>query len=175
MKVVCIGDSITAGQLLPAGAKAWPAYLPGEVLVAGVPGDTTRLGLERFPRDVQVHAPDVTVIQFGHNDANRWLTDHGLTRVSLAAYGANLEEMIDRCVTFGSRPILCTITHTARSFQHAVDCEIYNAALVRLALRRDVALADVRAAVSPDLLIDGLHLGEDGHRAYAAVVAALLP
>ena len=45
-KVVCIGDSITAGQHVPAGS-GWVELLG--YVNAGVSGDTTRLGLERFP------------------------------------------------------------------------------------------------------------------------------
>lgn len=175
MRIVCLGDSITAGQHLADGEPAWPALLSsGEVLARGVPGDTTRLGLERFPRDVQAAQPDVLVIQLGHNDANRWQTDLGLPRVSLPAFRANLHEMIDRAETFDIRPILCTITVSLRSRQHELDCSEYNVTLTEVALARGVRLANPRAVITGDHLRDGLHLNADGHRAYAAVVAEAL-
>ena len=94
--IVAIGDSITAGQGLHP-ASAWPYRVPGyegRILAHGVPGDTTRLGLERFPKDVQAYEPEAVIIQFGHNDANRWETDRGLPRVSPDAFHANLHEMV---------------------------------------------------------------------------------
>lgn len=175
--IVTIGDSITVGQHLEPPDVPWPMRLNGErVIVAGVSGDTTRMGLERFPRDVQIHEPEVVVIQFGHNDCNRWETDRGLPRVSPDAYVANLAEMIDRCRTFGAVPYLCTLTPSKRSEQHARDVEWYDGLLRGVAERRRVPLIDVRAAfTSDDLLIaDGLHLSAEGHRVYARAVSMVL-
>lgn len=176
--IVAIGDSITAGQLLEAPGVAWPYLIDhGEqVIAAGVPGDTTRLGLERFPRDVQQREPEVVVIQFGHNDCNRWQTDRGLPRVSPAAYVANLGEMIDRCRAFAAVPYLCTLTPSTRSEQHARDVAHYDGLLREVARQRGVPLIDVRAAFgAPGLLLpDGLHLSATGHRAYARAVSMVL-
>jgi len=159
---------------------AWPAHLPGVTAYAkGVPDDTTRLGLERFPRDVQALEADIVVIQFGHNDANRWQTDRGLPRVSLDGFVANLDEMIARCQAFGAAVILCTLTPSYRSERHAADCRLYDLLLRGVAMRRGVRLADVAPAFSgPDvegLLLDGLHLTAAGHLSYAAVVTGVLP
>ncbi len=176
--IVCIGDSITVGQHLDPPDVPWPVQLNGErVIVAAVPGDTTRLGLERFPRDVQIHEPDVVVIQFGHNDCNRWETDRGLPRVSPEAYAANLAEMIDRCRAFGAVPYLCTLTPSTRSEQHAKDVELYDVILREVAHRNGVPVIDVRAAFlssKESLLIDGLHLSGEGHRLYARTVGMVL-
>lgn len=175
IRVACMGDSITAGQHLDHGVAAWPAHLPGVTAYAkGVPGDTTRLGLERFPRDVQALEPDIVIIQFGHNDANRWQTDRGLPRVSLDGFVANLDEMIARCQAFSAAVILCTLTPSYRSPLHAADCRWYDAALRNLASRRPVRLADV-SGLDESHMLDGLHLNGEGQRAYAAIVAGLLP
>lgn len=176
--IVCIGDSITAGQHVTAD-KAWPNLLDiKEVIPAGVPGDTTRLGLERFPRDVQQVAPEAVIIQFGHNDANRWDTDRGLPRVSLAAYKANLVEMVERCRAFDAKPYLVSLTPSFRSKQHGEDCWYYDRMLRRVADEEDVALIDVWPAFvldpHPLLMEDGLHLSPLGHRAYASVVEEAL-
>jgi lysophospholipase L1-like esterase len=181
--IVCIGDSITYGQHLDNVTLAWPYLLPaGKVsLIAGVPGDTTRLALERFPEDVQDFCPATVIIQFGHNDANRWQTDHGLQRVSPRAFRANLEEMIERCRAFGSRPLLCTLTPSRRSAQHAEDVARYDRLIRRVADEEGVTLIDVRSAFLPDmetepplLMEDGLHLTEVGHRVYAGIVQQVL-
>ncbi len=182
--IVCIGDSITFGQHLDP-LLAWPKLLDLDetVLAKGVPGDTTRLGLERFPSDVQALCPAIVIIQFGHNDANRWETDRGLPRVSLAAYRANLIEMVDRCRTFGAKPYLCSITPSHRSDQHRLDCEKYDRALRRVADEEDVPLIDVKSVFESVakqegwhnlLMPDGLHLAEGGHRVYAEYVKEAL-
>jgi len=182
--VIALGDSITAGQHLAAGEKAWPALIKGhDVVAAGVPSDTTRLGLERFPQDVQAKGPEAVVIQFGHNDANRWDTDRGLPRVSQAAFAANLAEMVARCRAFGAVPFLCTLTPSTRSQQHAEDVERYDRILRGVA--EAVWLIDVRRLfwllstftpqVNENLLLDdGLHLSPAGHRVYAAAVQGAL-
>lgn len=172
--IVCIGDSITVGQHLEPPDVPWPVLLRvGEkIIVAGVSGDTTRLGLERFPRDVQIHEPDVVVIQFGHNDCNRWQTDRGLPRVSPEAYAANLREMVERCRVFGAVPYLCSITPSARSEQHAADVRQYDAILRDVARDANVAVIDVGAVTG--VLPDGLHLDGEGHRQYASLVSAVL-
>ena len=176
--IVCIGDSITVGQHLDPPDVPWPVMLDiGPVLVRGVSGETTRMGLERFPRDVQAHEPEIVVIQFGHNDCNRWETDRGLPRVSPDAYVANLAEMVDRSRRFGAVPYLCTLTPSKRSAQHAQDVAWYDALLRGVAAEKNVALIDTRAAFgeAEGLLIgDGLHLSGDGHRLYARTVSAVL-
>jgi lysophospholipase L1-like esterase len=176
--VVAIGDSITYGQHLPA-IRAWPHQIvdPHPIVAFGVPGDTTRQGLERFPRDVQDICPEIAIIQFGHNDCNRWETDRGLPRVSLAAYKANLIEMVDRCRKFDIRPLLCSLTPSFRSTEHAADVMTYDQTLRRVADDESVPLADVRKAFqieTPLLMDDGLHLNEEGHRVYASVVQEAL-
>jgi acyl-CoA thioesterase-1 len=181
MMIVCIGDSITYGQHLADRTKPWPRLLDyDDVISLGIPGDTTRLGLERFPKDVQEHNPDIVIIQFGHNDCHRWETDHGLPRVSLAAYRANLIEMIDRCRTFEARPLLCTLTPSLRSNRHAVDVEIYDRMLRQVAADEAAPIIDVRAAFQAKerlaslVMPDGLHLSIEGHEVYAAAVMAVL-
>lgn len=172
MRIVCVGDSITAGQHLDEGYAPWPSHIEGEVYAKGVPGDTTRMGLERFPRDVQSLLPDVVVIQFGHNDANRWESDRGLPRVSQRAYEANLIEMVQRVRAFDAIPYLCTLTPTYRSARHAEDCLFYDGILRDVAKGLGVRLLDVRPVIEEVHLLDGLHLTFDGHLRYAGVVGA---
>jgi lysophospholipase L1-like esterase len=175
--IICIGDSITAGQYLKEGEKAWPQLLQlYEVKAAGVSDDTTRLGLERFPRDVQKFDPFAVVIQFGHNDANRWLTDRGLPRVSEQAYRANLAEMVDRCRAFGAQPFLCTLIPSHKNLRHTRDVQHYDQALREVAVDTQTRLIDVRAAWdSLELLMpDGVHPTFEGHQRYAQTVQVAL-
>jgi lysophospholipase L1-like esterase len=175
VRIVAVGDSITAGQYLPPGVPAWPERMGAEG--RGVSGETTRQALERFPRDVQLDPADVTIIQYGANDANRWSTDNGLPRVSLRAFGANLAEMIDRCRAADTSPVLCTITPTLKTRAYDRDIHYYNTEVRRVAHTEKVLLVDVRQAFydasdASLLMDDGLHLTEAGHQLYSEVVSA---
>lgn len=179
MRIVAIGDSITFGQHLDIGVPAWPARIGA--IGRGVCGETTRQALERFPREVQENPPDVAVIQYGHNDCNRWETDGGLPRVSLEAFKANIAEMVERCRAFDVKPVLCTATPTRRDALYDEDLLTYSCAVALVAVRMDVQLVDVRDAFYRDslnrlLMSDGLHLTEAGHQLYADTVQhALAP
>jgi lysophospholipase L1-like esterase len=117
VKIICIGDSVTYGQGVRAD-EAWPAVLAEltghDVRNEGVCGDTSRLGLERFPNAVQMHRPDVVVVQFGHNDANIWETDNGLPRVSKDAYVANVVEMVARTAVLDRARAVVLLPHLAK-------------------------------------------------------------
>lgn len=175
--IVCIGDSITAGQYLPEGDLAWPALVEGHAIrAAAVSNDTTRLGLERFPRDVQELEPSAVIIQFGHNDCNRWDTDRGLYRVSPGAYGANLQEMIQRCRVFGAEPFLCSLTPSSKSERYQSDVAFYDGILNEVGKASGTPVIPVRQTFlhRDDLYLDGLHLNQYGHKLYASVVQSAL-
>lgn len=174
MRVVCIGDSITAGQYVDF-AVAWPSLLSGfEVIPRGVSGETTRQGLERFPRDVQEREPDVVLIQYGLNDCTRWETDNGLCRVSLAAFEANLGEMVTRVENVGATPMLLSLTPTLKTLAFQNDARMYDGAIRHVARRTGARLIDVAVWLFADperyLLEDGVHLNEIGHKVYACGV-----
>lgn len=173
MRIVAIGDSITFGQHLELGVPAWPARIGA--IGRGVCGETTRQALERFPREIQENPPDVAIIQYGHNDCNRWETDGGLPRVSLPAFKANLAEMVDRCRAFNVKPVICTATPSRRDPIYDDDLLAYSCAAALVAVRQGVQIIDVREAFYrgslPELLMgDGLHLSDAGHQLYADTV-----
>lgn len=171
--IVAVGDSITYAEHLPR-EQAWTSLLEARlgcpVLNRGVCADTTRLGLERFPRDVQEPLEDfdvrtTVVIQFGANDANRWVTDGGHPRVSPGAFRANLLEMVERARLFGAdQIILCTIARHERGEPLASDCERYSR-IIR-SIRYGVDLFDAEA-LGPLSYIDGLHLDALANARYA--------
>jgi acyl-CoA thioesterase I len=91
VKIVALGDSLTAGLGLPANA-AFPARLEralaqkgraAEVVNAGVSGDTTAGGLARLDWSVPDDA-DAVILELGANDALRGL-DPAQTRANLDA------------------------------------------------------------------------------------------
>lgn len=198
--IVFMGDSITEGQyVVPelrwtdlVAARIRHAFEPHEGDVhfffnRGISGETTRQGLERFPRDVQNAHPDVMTLQFGLNDCNCWDSDRGLPRVSPAAYRANLVEMIARARHFGARRIVLSTNHrTLRSRTLAngrtlEDNRIeYNAIVREVAAETGVTLCDIDrdfAAFTTDELArlllpepDVLHLSPQGHEYYASLI-----
>ncbi|WP_165825272.1 arylesterase [Rhodopseudomonas palustris] len=91
LKVVVLGDSLTAGYGLPA-ADAFPAKLQKalkakgidtEMVNAGVSGDTASGGLERLDWSVPPDA-DAVIVELGANDALRG-TDPKVPRKALDA------------------------------------------------------------------------------------------
>ena len=89
LKVVMLGDSLTAGYGLP-GPEAFPVKLQAalqaegisaELINAGVSGDTASGGLERLDWSVPQDA-DAVVVELGANDALRGL-DPKVTRKAL--------------------------------------------------------------------------------------------
>ena len=172
MKVIAFGDSCCFGQNVRA-SEAWPAVLERltghDVRNAGVCGDTTRLALERFPRDVHLQQPDVVVIQFGANDANRWASDCGPERVGIDAYVANIRDLVARCDAIDARAIVL------RPHQPDTDDGDYNERVTDYALalkRYDVG----HCAPAVSLLDDGYGVHPDPamHERYAELVAAAL-
>ncbi len=196
-----MGDSITEGQYIHHSLR-WTERVSCRIrsLVSmdidtdslhffnrGISGETTRQGLERFPRDVQVLGPDVMTLQFGLNDCNCWDSDLGLPRVSEAAYHANLIEMIDRARRSGAKHILLSTNHPTLRFRPLASKQtledrriIYNQIVREVATTTRVTLCDIEEAFSgldhrqlSEMLLpepDVLHLSEKGHKRYADAI-----
>ena len=197
--VVFMGDSITEGQHIDPPHR-WVDIVSAEMsqhytnspfalscLAKGISGETSRQGLERFPRDVQAWVPDVVTLQFGLNDCNCWDTDGGLPRVSEAAYRANLVEMIERCRRFGAEQIILsnnhvTLRHQKLSNERTLEEQRvrYNRLVKDVADETRVTFCDIesefvglsRHELERELLgpPDLLHLSRDGHRRYASKI-----
>jgi len=95
VRVVAFGDSLTAGYMLKP-SEAFPAQLGAalkakgyavDVTNAGVSGDTTAAGLERFDWAVP-EGTEAVILELGANDALRGV-DPDITR-------ANLDEILKR-------------------------------------------------------------------------------
>jgi acyl-CoA thioesterase I len=104
--ILVVGDSISAGYGLPAGA-GWVALLqqrltaghyPYTVVNASITGDTTAGGRARFDSLLARHRPAVTVIELGGND--------GLRGGSIDAMRQNLEAMTVAAQNAGSRVLM---------------------------------------------------------------------
>lgn len=201
--LVFMGDSITEGQYVDL-QLGWTDLLATRLKTAlaksgikiachnrGISGETTRQGLERFPRDVQGLRPDVMTLQFGLNDCNCWDTDEGVPRVSEAAYRANLIEMIARARNFGTREIILSTNHTTLRHRKMAGGKTleeqrkrYNELVREVAKETKVTLCDIDRAFGDlsqealaELLLpepDLLHLSPKGHTLYAETIYPLV-
>jgi acyl-CoA thioesterase-1 len=108
-RIVCFGDSLTAGYGTEPG-EAYPDYLQTEldhkgyeyrVVNAGISGNTTKDGLERVDRVIATK-PTLVVVEFGGND--------GLRGLRIEDTRANLDGIVGRLVASGTRVVLAGIT-----------------------------------------------------------------
>jgi len=104
--LLIVGDSISAGYGLPAGA-GWVDLLaarlkergyPQRVVNASITGDTTAGGLARLPALLAQHRPAIVVVELGGND--------GLRGGDLKATRANLDAMVAAIQRAGARVLL---------------------------------------------------------------------
>ncbi|PYI53536.1 SGNH/GDSL hydrolase family protein [Paenibacillus flagellatus] len=162
MKLAAFGDSITAGQYL----EETDTYLHMlavrfglDAVNAGVPGNTTGQGLERFERDVIAHRPDACIVAFGMND--HVLTAPGIAKTPLADFRRNVERIVGRLREEGIAPLLATVNpiiegdaeryyynRHPREWYRDPDgaqarIDLYNEAIRGVAAALDVPLADV--------------------------------
>ena len=182
---------LLAAEALPRGAK---------LINAGVASNTTRDALARFSLGVLDHKPDTVIIQFGINDAavDVWQPPPASQpRVALEEYSTNLTYFITELRRHGARVILLTPnplrwTEKLRGLYGKppylpgnpdgfnVLLKTYAQAVRDVAKQTGTPLADVYAAFQAygaepnhsvdDLLLDGMHPNQKGHR----IVADLL-
>lgn len=165
MTLVVLGDSIAFGQWVNHG---WVSLLKldGLVVNLSVPGDTTRLALERYP-EVRRYAPDTLLIALGLNDCNVWESD-GVPRVGPEAFAANLDDLLARAEHDGYRAILQTNHRTSKAPDYDARALQYNEIIRRVAWVGDVACSDIEDEDIPTL--DGIHPTPEGHARIAARV-----
>ena len=101
INIVAFGDSVTHGMLgegeIDYETVYWNrlrkkilnkrAYVPINVIDAGIGGETTRGSLHRIESQVLVHKPDLVIVCFGLNDTNDTIAD----------FVGALEIIFDRC------------------------------------------------------------------------------
>ena len=110
VRIVCFGDSVTGLYYHTGGRRAYTDMIgialrqtiPSAnvtLINAGISGNTTREALGRIEQDVLAHRPTLVTVMFGLND---------MTRVPLAEYRENLQQIVDRCRSVGAEVLLCT-------------------------------------------------------------------
>jgi acyl-CoA thioesterase-1 len=107
--ILVLGDSLSAGHGLDL-KDTWSALLQTrldeegygyKVVNASISGDTTGNGLRRLPRALDIHQPEIVLIELGGND--------GLRGISTDLMKSNLEQMIVQIQDTGALVILAGI------------------------------------------------------------------
>lgn len=191
-RIVCFGDSVTAGGGFPEGGR-WTSLLhqrlqleTGEgwqVYNRGIGGNTTWQGLDRFNTDVQPLLPAYVLIEYGFNDASI-PEGRRIARCGLNAFRENLTEIARMVRAAKGKPVLLvnhpicdetTPQGNGRSYKR-------NFAPFQLAIRKVAAASRTpvidleremkRAKVEPARLLceDDLHLSPEGNVIYADFV-----
>lgn len=168
MKIVCLGDSITAA------ANGWVNILDqnrGIWINEGIAGDTALGMAARLQNQILARKPDGIFLLAGVNDILLTGSD-GIARSALMA-------MVHQCVQMGVKPIVGIPYHPVRppaylqsichpNWPGAMEAYIdWLRELCRVLRLRHV---DFDRVVGPELLMDGLHPSPDGHRVMAEEV-----
>jgi acyl-CoA thioesterase-1 len=178
-EILVFGDSISAGYGLAHADDGWVGMLRAklkaegygyQVVNASVSGETTAGGLARLPRALELHHPQIVIIELGGND--------GLRALPIDQMRANLIKMIDLAAATGARVLLLGMR--VPSNYGPEYTEKFYSTFADVAHAKQVALvpfllADV--ALSPGLMqADGVHPNEQGQpRVLATVWPELKP
>jgi acyl-CoA thioesterase-1 len=104
--ILVVGDSLSAGYGVRVDAT-WVALLQKrlmdqdygyKVVNASVSGETTGGARARLPRALQLHKPDIVVLELGAND--------GLRGLPLKQVRANFKDMLRQVQSAGARAVL---------------------------------------------------------------------
>jgi acyl-CoA thioesterase-1 len=162
--IAVLGDSLSAGYGITV-QQGWVNLLAQRiasegygyrVINASVSGETTQGGLARLPRVLQLHKPDIVIIELGGND--------GLRGLSLATSRENLRRSIELARNAKARVVLVGMlippNYGPRYEQEFRDM------YTTLAARYSVALVPFlldRVALNPELMQeDGIHANAKG-------------
>ena len=193
-EILFFGDSIFVGQGHSI-YNEWLTRLAKDiedsnekylVINSSVNGRTSRQALEDMPYATNNLNIDSIIIQFGLNDCNHWVTDHGLPRVSPEAFQANILEIVSRAKAMGVKKIIVNNNHPTnvgllRNLNIDYDdwSRKYNQ-LIREIFQNskdDIHFNDIEKKINKSmvknnylikdfLMDDGLHLSTTGHDLY---------
>lgn len=190
-KILFFGDSITAFRenIVTTSELFAEKYPQHEIVNKGVGGNDTQMARERFQRDVLDEKPDMFIFCFGCNDSaiDVW-KEATEPRVSLETYLENLRYFVHEVRAIGSRVIFWTsppmfMTEILRSYYGKepylskgfnFSLDRYLEAACKLMAEENVELVPVNRIFKDllggneekllELLPDGMHPGNDGHK-----------
>jgi acyl-CoA thioesterase-1 len=162
--VVVLGDSLSAGYGITV-QQGWVNLLAQriasegygyKVVNASVSGETTQGGLARLPRVLQLHKPDVVLIELGGND--------GLRGLPLATSRENLRRSIELARNARAQVVLVGMMIPPNYGQRYAQefREMYSSLAARYAVALVPFLLD-QVALNPELMQDdGIHANAQG-------------
>ncbi len=177
--LLVFGDSISAGYGLAHVEDGWVGLLRAklksegygyQVVNASVSGETTDGGLARLPRALDLHHPQVVILELGGND--------GLRALPIEQMRANLSQMVALAQHSGARVLLLGMRIPPNYGPEYTD-KFYST-FATVAHTEGVALVPfllASVALSPDLMqADGVHPNVQGQpKLLATVWPALRP
>lgn len=185
--VLAFGDSLTA-------RSGWVSMLGGhigtEVINAGVGGDTTVNGMNRFESDVLARKPDIALICFGMNDQAQVITSNR-PNISLKNYTENLTHFVTELQKIGTE-VIFICPHDAYEApgyytpgEYGINYAYGNmkdfcAAMRQVAIDYGCDIIDIYAeTLDADMASflnagDGIHQSTKGHTLWAEYVSAYL-
>jgi lysophospholipase L1-like esterase len=194
-KILCFGDSLTAGVTLlglPAGsarAVLTPVegYVPKlafllqrefgegiELINSGVPSEALERGIRRLQTETLIYQPDLVLLLQGVVDINVAAPPFIRARVTLREM-VRIGKGRGATVILGTVPPLNPAGFRVRDPNHVVE---FNRLIRQVAEVEEVVLADHEAAFNGELSLqgpDGLHPNDDGYRVMAETwMAAIL-
>ena len=156
--IVCLGDSLTAGEGAERG-KDYPSRLAAALKVpvvnSGVSGDTTEEALKRLERDVLDQDPLLVVVILGGNDFLQHLPNQ-------KTFG-NLETIIQRIQARGAMVVLASV-------QGGLFGDVYRKDYKRLAKQyRTAFIPNILDGIisDPSLKSDMIHPNAAGYQKMA--------
>lgn len=159
--VVCIGDSITQGQCVPAGAP-YPSRLAGlsgkNVINSGVCGERSFQTAGRAPGVLAKTKPGYMCLMIGANDAS-FMDDSN-------AVGEDIRGIIQAAKAQKTVPLVATVTPTYGSHGYSNDqVNRINEAIRRVVKEEGATLVDINKEFGNDPSLiqdDGLHPSDSG-------------
>jgi acyl-CoA thioesterase I len=158
--ILVFGDSISAGYGLARVEQGWVELLKTrlstqgygyQVVNASVSGETTAGGLARLPRALELHHPNIVILELGGND--------GLRALPASQMRANLKQMIELATAAGAKVLLLGMRMPPNYGQQYTD----QFAMVFSDLARDKKLPLVPFLLTDIALSPSLLQGDDIH------------
>lgn len=175
--ILVFGDSISAGYGLANVDAGWVGLLRAklkaqgygyQVVNASVSGETTDGGLARLPRALELHHPQIVILELGGND--------GLRALPIDQMRANLIKMVALARASGARVLLLGMRIPPNYGPEYTDK--FFATYAAVAQTEKVALVPfllASVALSADLIqADGIHPNERGQPKLLATVWPVL-
>jgi len=179
-KIVAIGDSITVGWptctgVTSEGCSCEGCYVPRLSVLSGMPavnegknldgmGAGSGYGAAHIDDYLEAHKPRTLTIYYGNNEP---------ANVAYEVVIANLRYIVDRCLAYGTKPVIATLGPQFYDFSWRQPyIRQINQGIRQLAASRGIPLADLAAALwdKPYLFEkDGIHPTIAGHAVIADV------